>query len=571
MSVEVVATCAAPVIVGSWGVLCLLAAPAGLGPGLSRALPASGLALALALAIPALLGGDEIGALAAGGALVRDPLAAFVDALVVVLALAATLSEPRSDGRGLWAQGMLLIAAAGAMLAARAGDLAGLLVGLEVAALASGLCLAHARDDDSAARGRQAGRAATDWLFGQGLASGLTWLGAALVYGATGTVRLYDLGARVGAVFLRWGSSTAQAAVDLLQSPTPMAPGLIAHARDAAVEGMAAAALFVPGVLLLLAGLLARLGAFPLLLGRAAAAERAGTVGFAAIELVARTAALAALVRVFVAVLHAPRVVYAPYGWGTAAAVLGGVGALVCALAAARAADLRRLLAWSGAAQAAICALAAAAAANFVGHAGLRSGGLRLDDHYTWGHSAGEAAVAAALGGFAVHALASAGVLAAAAAAHAGRGLVDLAGLPRRSPLLSAALVVCLLALIGAPPTAGFPARLLLATAVAQDTNLLVRGMLALALAGAAALAWAHARVLLALLQPGEGPRPRRGGTLVAAAMALLLLGAGVFGHVFEDLSARAASGVAFRPGGVGRKEWIERKALLRAEFSAEE
>ena len=76
------------------------------------------------------------------------------------------------------------------------------------------------------------------------------------------------------------------------------------------------------------------------------------------------------LLRLFVTVLHAPRLVYAPYGWGTAVAVLGGLGAVLGAVAAARQAELRRLLAWATVANTGLVLLGLVAAADFYAHAG---------------------------------------------------------------------------------------------------------------------------------------------------------------------------------------------------------
>lgn len=538
------------VIMALWGVLCLLAARAGLRPWAARGLAACGLALALAAALagPGSLVGELV-----GGVLIVDRMATWFDVVIASGILAAVVADATEGPRGPWTHGMLLLAGAGAMLAVRAGDWGTLLAGLELAVLAAGLCLAGS--DDPGGR-----RAARVWLWGQGLGAGILWLGVGLVVGATGTTGLHDLGGRVGAVFLRWGANTSQAAVDLLLGGNTLPAGLVAHARDAAVEGMAPAAMFIPGALLILAGLMVRAGVFPLLAGRIAVAGRAGLTGFVAVELVVRVAAIAALVRVFVAALHVPRVVFAPYGWGTAAAAIGGASALACGIAAARAADLRRLLAWGGAAQAGLAVLAIAAAANFVAHAGLRSGGLQIDDSYVWGHGAAEATVAAVLAGLAVGSLAAVGALAVASAADGGRGVPGLAGLGRRAPLAAAGLAVCLLALIGAPPTGGFVTRVALALVVFEDTNVAIRAALAAGAIGAALLAWAHLRALLVALSPGEGPAPRRAGAWVGAAIAALVLGAGLWGQGFMAMAEEAAAGVAFRPGGKGRREWLTRR-----------
>jgi NADH-quinone oxidoreductase subunit N len=570
--VEEVVPFASALIVGLWGVLCLLAAQAGqrarIGPiSLGRVVPAGGLALALAAALTNLAGPELAGEMLARGAIVVDRLAALFDALLVALMLAAVLADPRpgAEPRAIWGRGMLLLAGAGAMLAVRASDWATLIVGIELATLATGLCLASGREGpESPEAAEAAGRgSARAWLLGQGVGAAILWLGVALVVAATGTTRLHELGSRVLAVFLRWGANTAQAAVDLLQAREPMPAGLVAHARDAAVEGMAPAALYIPGALLVLAGLLARAGVFPLLAGRTRVAERAGLCGWVAAELVVRTAAIAALIRVFVATLHSPRVVYAPYGWGTAATVVGGLSVVACGLGAVRATDLRGLLAWAAAAQVGMSLLAVAAAANFVAHAGLRGGGLEVIDHYLWGHTAAEAATAAVVTGWVIFAAAACGAMAAASSVDVGRGMVDLAGAARRSRWLAVSLGVCALTLAGAPPTAGLAGRWWLFTAVLEDSNMLVRAMAAAAAVGAALVAWACLRPLVAALAPVAGgsalPRPRRGGLAVAAVLATSLVAAGIFTQGLWRAGKDAAAGVAFQPGSKGRREWLSR------------
>ena len=329
---EAVTALAPVVIVALWGLLTPLAgrALAHGSAGWPRALALLGLGLALAAALT-LLGapGLGLGHELLGGALVADRLALAVDLAVIVALLAIVAGDAARPG-GAARHGLSLLVGVGAMLCAHAGDLTVLVAGLELACLATAALLWLGREP-----GEQGARAGWTWLIGQALAAGLWWMGLALVYGATGTTRLGELGGRVSAVFLRWGASTVQAAVDLLQSSSPLIPGLEAQARDAAVTGAAPAMLLVPGIALALAGLLARLGAAPLHLGLPAIVQRAGASGAAAVLVLVRLAAAAVLLRLFVTVLHAPRLVYAPYGWGTAVAVLGGLGAVLGAVAAA--------------------------------------------------------------------------------------------------------------------------------------------------------------------------------------------------------------------------------------------
>lgn len=556
---EAVVALAPAVIVGLWALLTPLAGRVVTGAsGWPRALVLLGLGLALAAALtllgaPALGLGHEL----LGGALVADRLALAFDLVVIVAMIAMVAAEaPRAGAAAR--HGLTLLVGAGALLCAHAGDLTVLVGGLELACLATAALLWLGREP-----GEQGARAGWTWLIGQALAAGLWWLGLALVYGATGVTRLGELAGRVGAVFLRWGANTAQAAVDLLQSSATMPASLEAQARDGAVLGAAPAMLLVPGIALALAGLLARLGAAPLQLGAPAVVQRAGGGGAAVVLVLVRLAAAAVLLRLFVTVLHAPRLVYAPYGWGTAVAVLGGVGAVFGALMAARQAELRRLLAWATVAHTGLVLLGLVAAADFYAHAGARSRGVRISDHVDWGQSAGDLAVAAVLLTLVVHALACLGLLAAQTAFDRGRGLVDLAGLGRRAPISAVAVALCLMGLAGLPPTGAFIARLMLVQAGLEDSNLLVRAALAAGVLAGAALAWACLRVLALLWsEPAGEPASGRGwARAVLAVLAAMLLGTGLFGQVSVEAARAAAAGTGLSPGSPARRTWLDAAA----------
>ena len=66
------------------------------------------------------------------------------------------------------------------------------------------------------------------------------------------------------------------------------------------------------------------------------------------------------------------------------------------------------------------------------------------------------------------YAITNAGAFAVVAAAKIGPKLADWRGMSRRSPALSLALLVCLLGLVGTPPTGVFLGKLTVFTAVAQ-------------------------------------------------------------------------------------------------------
>jgi NADH-quinone oxidoreductase subunit N len=541
------------VIVGLWALLVPLAGV--VAPGWSRVVALGGVLLALAAALSLLAEARlGVGGSLLGEALVVDRLGLALE-LVVLVAL-AVLVGVEAPGRGSGARhGLLLVAGAGALLCVHAGDLSTLVAGLELACVAAGVLLWLGR-----AGGGAAGRGGFTWLIGQGLAGGLLWLGLGLIYGATGTTRLAELGGRVGAVFLHWGASAVQAAVDLLHSREPLTASLLSYSRDAAVQGAAPAMLLIPGLGLALVGLLARFGAAPLHLATPAAVQRAGAGAAGAVLVLVRVAAAAAMLRLLVAVLHAPRMVYAPYGWGTAAGLVGALSAVVGAVAAVRAVDMRRLLAWAWVAQAGLLVLGMLAAADFYAHAGARSGGLRISDHVDWGQSAGDAAVAAVLLCLAMHAIATLGLLAGHVAFERGRGLADYAGLGRRAPVSGVALSLCLLGLAGAPPTGAFVARLALLQAGLEDSNLLVRVALAVGLIAGAGLAGACLRVLALLWsEPTGASVAGRGVARTAlAVLSTMLLATGLYGQVILEAARAAGAGAGLTPGGAARRAWIE-------------
>ena len=251
--------------------------------------------------------------------------------------------------------------------------------------------------------------------------------------------------------------------------------------------------------------------------------------------------------------------VYAPYGWGTAAGLVGLVSAVVGGVLAARAVELRRLLAWAGVAQAGLWLVGMLAAADFYAHAGARSGGLRISDHVDWGQRAGDAAVAAVLLCVVMHGLATLGLLAAHAAFDRGRGLADYAGLGWRAPVSGVALSLCLLGLAGAPPTGAFVARLALLQAGLEDSNLLVRVALAVGVVAGVGVAGACLRVFTVVWSaPGEVATGRGGARVVLAVLAAMLLGTGLLGQATMTAAQAVSAGAGLTPGSAARRAWLE-------------
>ncbi|MGP3964804.1 NADH-quinone oxidoreductase subunit N [Nonomuraea sp. 3N208] len=103
--------------------------------------------------------------------------------------------------------------------------------------------------------------------------------------------------------------------------------------------------------------------------------------------------------------------------------------------------------------------------------------------------------------------------------------LADHTGLSRRSPLLALAVVVCLLGLVGTPPTAVFVGKLLVFSA-AWDGG--YAWLAAIAVINTVASVFYYLRWILPLFRAGDGPteiRPIASGIAVLAAALSLLLG----------------------------------------------
>jgi NADH-quinone oxidoreductase subunit N len=562
----VLANLAPLLILGVWSLLLVALARSeltlDLTPGLRaswhlhRPLALLGALFAFAAALAALADPQRPALLRLTGGLRVDPLADLAALVLLGALLVALLLDPGGPRRGPHVALYCLITAA-LLLVVHAGALLPLVAGLEIAALGLGALLAV----DPRSR-----RAAWSWLFGQAIISGLLLFGVALLFGATGTTDLSELGGRVSAVFTRWGASPAQAAVDLLQSGVPIPPQLAEQARTRAVTAMAPAALFIPGLLLTFAGLLARLGVAPFARAALSVAEGAPRPVALLIEPALRFAALIALVRLFVGVFHVPRQLHAPYGWSTAAALLAGLTLLTSAHAALRQRELRGLLAATATALAGWFLLGITAAANFFAHAGAYGGrALTVVDHHEWGLQSGQHVLSALLTLAVAHALAVLGLHAALGAGGEpppGSGALALRGLVRRDPWLGLTVAALILALLGAPPTLLFVARLDLLAVLLLDTNLVLRLLTALALLGALPLALAWLRHLHALFDPDPRASPLadpRASPLaepapharplrpLALLCALLLLFFGIYPSALHHHTDRAAAALHAR------------------------
>jgi NADH-quinone oxidoreductase subunit N len=502
------------------------------------------------------------------GMLVVDHLSAVLD-LLVLLGLAGTIaiSHGKEPGHGE-REPLLLLGGLGAMLLAHVGDLTVLYVGAEL--LGVSVC-ALALTGQGRARDREgAWRAFVAMI----VTSALMLMGIALLYAALSSTQLGGLAGRVATVFNQWGA--VQQYVGALESGQDLPSGLVAQFHGKVVTGMAPASLFLPGMLLLLAGTLGKLGVVPFHLLRGDAIERA-PVQVATFLLAAEPVAwVAVLLRVFVELMHVGRLVNEPYGWTGVLPTLALVTMFFAHLAALRERSLPRLVSWFWLAAAGNMLLGIVAAANFYGHRAMVGRSVAPLFETTWAQIAGDNAMAAtllALAGWIVPAL---GLMAALAATQSedrrSDRLEEWTGLARRRPGLGLAITLCQLSLLGVPPLLGFVGKWSLLRVLIEHSSLRV---LAIGLAVNFALATAvhlrvlgvvHARIPRAGHTPGWHPRSAR----VAWVMGLLALGGGVFAGDVMRVARNGAAGSSLAIGHPKRAQWIENERIRWARIDSD-
>lgn len=199
-----------------------------------------------------------------------------------------------------------------------------------------------------------------------------------------------------------------------------------------------------------------------------------------------------------------------PLNWPLLVAILAAVTMTLGNLAAFFQTDVRRLLAYSTISQVGYLLMAVAAAG-----AGLALPGLLLY--------------------LAAYAVTNLGAFAVVCALPAARTVDDYAGLRRHHPWLLACLVVCLLGLVGTPPTGVFAGKLTVFTAT-LDAGL--GWLVVVAAVNTVASVYYYLRWLMpAFRTSAEFPRPERGGSVAAylattASVAIGVLAGPILAYV---------------------------------------
>jgi NADH-quinone oxidoreductase subunit N len=523
----------------------------------------------------------DLGHFALAGALLIDHLALACDllallALAGVVALAGERGTANPSSRTFGErEPLLLIAGAGALACIHAGDLVTLWLGVELLGIAA--LLASLADPESAAN-RHRREALLVQLLPAAIVSCLMLLGIALIYAALGTTSLDGFARASTKVFAQWGATQRWVLIierygaEIAQQDPPA----LQQARNEIVRGLAPAALFLPGVLLLLGGLLTKLGLLPFA-RRRELIEQAPLHASALWSTLATVALTAALLRIYAGALNSPRLANEPYGWTGALPTVALLTGIWAALASVRQRRLSRTVALLSLVQVSLILLGIVAATSFHGHIGIGSRYLAPEYEMLWSRVTGDEACAAVLILLATNVIATLGCFAALAANQGVGGpqmrMQHWSGMAKRQPWLAIAFGLCLLSLVGLPPLAGFVGKLGILRVLAEHSQM--RWMIVVVVLELGVSAWVVLRVIAVMLYGDDASAPERRDinpwpsriTAIAAALVVVF---GIGGQHLLELARLPAAGSSFEAGDPDRLEWLEqRRAFWAAEDAA--
>jgi len=342
-----------------------------------------------------------------------DPFAVFFKLLFLAIAALVVLCSQDYIVRFEKFQGeyyaLVLFSAVGMMLLAATADLIAIYVSLELSSISLYALAAFLKDEKSSEAGLK-------YLLLGAVASAVLLYGMALTFGLTGTTKLADIAGAMGAL----------SSGELVQNPAVLIC-----------------------MVLLAAGFGFKIASFPFHMWVPDVYEGAPTPITAYLSVASKAAGFAIILRVFsVAFGLTP---WLNAHWGLLFAVLSAVTMTIGNVVALLQTNIKRLLGYSSIAQAGylMVGLATVGMAAGVDRSG-QSGLLFFLVSYTVTN----------LGAF--------GVVIAISNKIGSDMIDDYAGMGKRAPLLALALTLCLVSLIGLPPTAGLIAKVYIFSAAVR-------------------------------------------------------------------------------------------------------
>jgi NADH-quinone oxidoreductase subunit N len=449
--------------------------------------------LALGVALAGLVG---VGALtlwtgqspgtAFGGMYKVDNLTTFLDTIFVAIAAITCLFAPDYlEPRGLPVPefaAILVFALSGAMLVSASADLIVLFVGLELMVIPGYLLAGYHKRDALSTEG-----AIKYFLLGS-FSSAIFLFGLAYIWGLTGSTRIADVAARIGAV---------------VAGQAPLSPGL------------------AMGLAFLTTGVAFKMAAVPFHYWTPDAYQGSPTPVTGYLSVGPKVGAFAVVLRVFAEALLPLR-----QEWVIVFFVLAALTMTLGNLVALTQDNVKRMLAYSSIAHTGymLVGLAAYAAGVLQGLEGL----LFYGAAYAFMN----------LGAFAV-------IAALQKRPGVSSRLETFAGLGRREPALGLLMVLFLLSLTGIPPTAGFFAKAYVILAAVQAGGWLT-ALAVIAVLNAAMAAFYYLRVIVYMYMrdpPGE-PAPVGHGALLRLGLAITAVMTVVLG-LFPGLILTSVSSAA--------------------------
>ncbi|MGE5182128.1 MAG: NADH-quinone oxidoreductase subunit N [Acidobacteriota bacterium] len=332
-----------------------------------------------------------------GDMLVADRTGYVLSALFAVTTALTALISPAHQREHEWQMGeyygVLLLSASGMVMLAQAASLVTVFLGIETMSIGVYVMTAMRRHS------RRGNEAAMKYFLIGAFSTGFLLYGMALLYGASGTLSLYKL-----------------------------APALVGSANPGLV---------VAGAFLLVVAFGFKVAAVPFHMWAPDAYEGAPTPVTAFMAAAIKSAAIAAMIRVFGVALGGDVLPYGALGWASPIVVIAALTITIGNITAVRQDNIKRMLAYSSISHAGVLLVGLAAL-------GLGSGSAQAGlVYYVIAYSATN------LGAFAV--------VAYVGSRGRERLLVDdWAGLATSHPAAALAMTICLLSLGGVPPTGGF-------------------------------------------------------------------------------------------------------------------
>jgi len=367
---------------------------------------------------------------------------------------------------------LLLMSGVGLMLLSAARELISIYVSLELSSISLYILAAYARDQKSSEAGLK-------YVLLGSVASAVLLYGMVFIYGLTGETELSQIAGAIQSMSLN----------GLLDNPA-----------------------LLMGIALIAAGFGFKISSFPFQMWVPDVYEGAPTPITAYLSAASKAAGFAVVLRIFYDAFSAPQ--WLSQNWGALFAVLAALTMTFGNVVAIAQANIKRMMAYSSIAQAGYMMVGLAAASAPLAIA-----------------SEAGSALAFFLASYTLTNIAAFAVIVAFSNKTGNDFIADYSGMGKRAPVLALGLTVCLISLLGLPPTAGLIAKIYLFNAAVQQGFL---WLVIIAVINTVVSAYYYLRVVkLIWLGEPASEEPVPSSTSLRAAVALGCAGVlflGVFG-----------------------------------------